>query len=85
MAKLKNDKLTLKRHLKVTRHDNSVLKNMVDELKTKNEEIEAHLQESKVKIASETSEMTLMKKTMKESALKVEKLEEELAEDSIPR
>ena len=50
IAKLKSDKTTLKRHLKVTRHNNGVLKTMLDELKNKNEEIEGHLQESKAKI-----------------------------------
>ena len=72
MQKLKNDKLTLKRHLKVTRHKNSVLKNMVGELQTKNEKIEAHLQQSKAKIEHGTSEMTMNKKA--------EKLEAEVTE-----
>ena len=80
MAKLKNDKLTLKRHLKVTRHNNSVLKNIVDELKTKNEEIEGHLQESKAEIEHGTNELTLMKKTIEISKLKVENLATEVRE-----
>ena len=80
LVKLKNDKLTLKRHLKVTRHNNSVLKNIVDELKTKNEEIESHLQESKAEIENGTNELTLMKKTIEISELKVEKLATEVKE-----
>ena len=51
---------------------------MVDELKTKNEEMEGHLQESKAEIEHGTNEMTLMKNTIEESELKVGKLEEEV-------
>ena len=58
---------------------------MVDELKTKNEEIEGHLQESKAKITNGTNEIAFMAKTIDtltskkvESELKVEELEEKL-------
>lgn len=87
IAKLKNDKITLKRNLKVTRHNNGALKNMVDELKSKNEEIEGHLQESKAKITNRTSEIALMKKTIEDltnkndkSELKVEELQKTVGE-----
>ena len=46
IEKLTKDKISLKRHLKVTRHNNGVLKSMVEELTTKNEEIEGNLQET---------------------------------------
>jgi len=64
----------------VTRHNNSVLKNIVEELKTKNEGIEGQLQESKAEIEQGTNEMASMKKTIEESELKVEKLEEVIGE-----
>ena len=77
----------MKRNLKVTRHNNGALKNMVDELKSKNEEIEGHLQESKAKITNRTSEIALMKKTIEDltnkndkSELKVEELQKTVGE-----
>ena len=87
LVKLKNDKLTLKRHLKVTRHNNGVLKNMIDELQTKNEEIEGQLQESKAQIANGTSKMAFLNKKIEElntknenSDTKVEELEGKVKE-----
>ena len=60
IEKLVKDKTSLKRHPKVTRHNNGVLKNMVEELKTKNEEIEGHLQETKAQIENGNSEKALL-------------------------
>ena len=80
IAKLKNDQRTLKRHLKVTRHNNGVLKGMVDKLKLKNEEIEDHLQESIAKIASGTNDVIFMNKTIDQSQLKIEELEKKIEE-----
>ena len=71
------DKISLKRHLKVTRHNNGVLKNMVEELTTKNEEIEGHLQETKAQIESGNNENVILKKQTEGLKMKVEKLEEE--------
>lgn len=62
IEKLVKDKTSLKRHLKVTRHNNGVPKNMIEELKTKNEEIEGHLQETKVKMENGNSEKAILKK-----------------------
>ena len=73
--KLKNDKIKLKGHLKVTRDNNGLLKNMVDELKTENEEIEVHLQQSNAKVESLTSEIELMKKSNEELTKKTEELD----------
>ena len=66
LVKLKNDKLTLKRHLKVTRHNNGVLKNIVEELQTKNKEMEGQLQEFKVQIANGTSKVTFLNKKIEQ-------------------
>ena len=74
IEKLAKDKTSLKRHLKVTRHNNGVLKNMVEDLKTKNEKIESHLQETKAKIESGNNENAILKKQNEELKMKVEKL-----------
>jgi len=50
---------------------------MFEEMKTKNEEIEGHLQESKAKIESGNNENVILKKQNEEMKLKIEKLEEE--------
>ena len=77
IEKLVKDKTSLQRHLKITRHNNAVLKNMVEELETKNEETEVHLQETKAKIENGNSEKAALKKQNGELNLKVEKLEDE--------
>ena len=77
IEKLVKDKISLKHHLKVTRHNNGVLKSMVEELKTKNEEIEVHLQETKAKVERGANEMTNLKKQNEELKVKTKKLEEE--------
>ena len=77
IEKLAKDKTSLKRHLKVTRHNNGVLKNVVEELKTKNGEIEGHLQETKAKIESGNIENAFLKKKNEELKIKAEKLQEE--------
>ena len=77
IEKLAKDKMSLKHHLKVTRHNNGVLKNMVEELKSKNEVIEGHLQETKAQIESGNNENANLKKQNEELKARVEKLEEE--------
>ena len=77
IEKLVKDKISLERHLKVTRHDNGVLKNMVEELKTKNEEIEGNLQETKARIESGVNQMADLKKENEELKMNAQKLEEE--------
>ena len=77
IEKLVKDKMSLQRHLKVTRNNNGVLKNMVEELKTKNEEIEGNLQETKAQIESGVNEMAHLKKQSEELKIKTEQLEEE--------
>ena len=66
IQKLKNDKIKLKGHLKVTRQNNEVLKTMVGELRTKNEEVEDNLRESMVEVANANNKIGSMKKTIKE-------------------
>ena len=61
IEKLKNDKISLKRHLKVTRHNNGIFKKMVDELKTKNEEIKVQLQKSEMKVEELGEEVKKLK------------------------
>ena len=72
IQKLKNDKIKLKDHLKVTRQNNNVFKTMVGELRTKNEEIEGNLRESMVEITNANNEIGSMKKTIKELEKKAE-------------
>ena len=78
--KLKNDKIKLKGHLKVTRQNNDVLKNIVDELKTKNEEIEGNLQKSMMEIEKGANEIDSMKKTIQELRKKNKELEKKAGE-----
>ena len=66
IQKLAKDKTALKHHLKVTRHNNGVLKNMVEELRTKNEKIEDHLQETKAKVLTGNNELAILKKQTEE-------------------
>ena len=66
IQKLKNDKIKVEDHLKVTRQNNYIFKTMVGELKTKNEEIEGNLRESMVEITNANNEIGSMKKTIKE-------------------
>ena len=73
MGKLKNDKIKLKRHLQVTRHNNGVLQSMIEELKTKNKEIQKHLQESKAIIANKTSKIDFCNETIEKIMKKEEK------------
>ena len=86
IAKLKSDKITLKRRLQETRHNNGVLKNMVEQLNIKKEEIEGHLQESKAIIANGNAEIEFISKSFEQSKkenhdleMKTEELEEENA------
>ena len=80
IGKYKNDKIKLKGHLKVTRQNNEVLRNMVDELKTKNEEIGGQLLESKVKIANGTNEIAFMKTKVEEFRNRTENSEKKVEE-----
>ena len=57
IEKLKIHKSKSKHDLKVTRQNNRVLENRVDELKAKNGETESQLRESKAKIANGTNEI----------------------------
>ena len=66
IAKLKNDKIKLKGHLKVTRGNNGILKTLIDNLRTENEEIEVQLQISNGKIANGANEIKSLKKTINE-------------------
>ena len=66
IQKLAKDKTTLKHHLKVTRHNNGVLKNMVEELKNKTEVIEGHLHETKAKVLTGNNELAILKKQNEE-------------------
>jgi len=78
--KLKKDKIKLKGRLKETRQNNEVLKNIVDELKTRNEEIEDNLQESMVEIEKGANEIDSMKKTIQELGKKNKELEKKAGE-----
>ena len=83
IEKLKNDKIKLKGHLKVTRDNNGALQNMVDELKTEKEQIEVRLRESNSKLISSTNEIAVLERANEESTKKTEVLEmkaEELEE-----
>ena len=82
IKKLKIDKIALKDRLNVTRQNNAVLLNTIDQLKVKNEELEGDIQESEAKIANGTNEIAQLKKTIedsmkknKESEMKAEELE----------
>ena len=70
IEKLVKDKISLERN-------NGVLKNMVEELKTKNEEIEGNLQETKARIESGVNQMADLKKENEELKMNAQKLEEE--------
>ena len=82
IKKLKNDKIKLKGHLKLTRNNNGVLRNMVDKLKTEKQEIEGLLRDSNEKLASSTNEIEVLKrnneelrKKNQESEIKAKELE----------
>ena len=62
IEKLSRDKVTLKRHIEATRHNNGVLKKMVEDLKTKNEKIKAQLQETKAEVVNGNNEIIILKK-----------------------
>ena len=50
---------------------------MVEELKTKNEEVENHLQETKAKVTSGNNELTILKKANEDLKTKIEGLQTE--------
>ena len=56
----------------MTRDNNGVLKNMVDELKTKNKEMEGHLRVFNTTIANRTNEIAVMQETIEELKKKIE-------------
>ena len=77
IEKLSRDKVTLKRHIEATRHNNGVLKKMVEDLKTKNEKIKAQLQETKAEVVNGNNEIIILKKKNEDLKINVEELETE--------
>ena len=80
IEKLKNDKLKLQGHLKMTRDNNELLKNMIDELKTENEELENNRLESKAQVVILNKEIAFMKKSIEELTRKNEQSEKNAEE-----
>ena len=77
IEKLSRDKVTLKRHIEATRHNNGVLKKMVEDLKTKNEKIKAQLQETKAEVVNGNNEIVILKKKNEDLKINVDELENE--------
>ena len=70
----------LKGQLKATRKNNGMLKNIIDELKTRNEGIEGNLQESMMEIKMGANEIDSLKKTIQELRKKNKELEKKAEE-----